>query len=325
MACGSGLGPEHNPGPRILYARTRFAATVRHTVRDMDMDHAIAIHEVAAALERADASARVLGARGLAARVGVGPTAAFSALADAGPDGLVPPVGTGGALTARHLERAALAAATAGDSLPAEVTDALSHAVLVARGQAGGARALDPCGVAVAVRREVAAVRGLAEHSMMRDAAWQHVRLGTFLPRAAWMTALLLACTTVAADDPEAADATWHAAALVAGIPPGQSGGRPVGVLSVLLVDARFPMSVAHAVDEVAASLFDLSRRGEIASGPLALARATSARLGSPALHRSLESDPAGAIGEALDAIGAIAASTSPRAAGAPAPRLTPV
>ena len=77
-----------------------------------------AIHEMAAALERADASARVLGARARAARDGAGPAAAFSALAAAGPDGLVPAVGTGGALAARHLEQAALAAAAAGPGPP---------------------------------------------------------------------------------------------------------------------------------------------------------------------------------------------------------------
>ena len=51
------------------------------SLRAMSGGSRTAIHEFAAALERADASARVLGARALAARHGAGPAAAFSALA----------------------------------------------------------------------------------------------------------------------------------------------------------------------------------------------------------------------------------------------------
>ncbi len=176
------------------------------------------VYEVAAALERADASARVLGARARAARDGAGPVVAFSALASAGPEGLVPPVGTGGALAARHLEQAALAASAAGTMLPAEVVEALAHATAASRAQAGGANALDPSSAARAVRREVAAVRGLATHSMRRDEVWEVMRLGTYLPRAAWMSALLMSCTRVTTAHPASADAAWNAAARVAGV-----------------------------------------------------------------------------------------------------------
>ncbi|MGB1711735.1 MAG: hypothetical protein ACPHP1_04080, partial [Miltoncostaeaceae bacterium] len=92
----------------------------------MSGSHMAAVYGMAAALERADASARVLGARARAARDGEGPAAAFSALATAGPEGLVPAVGTGGALAARHLEQAALAAAAAGPLLPPDVADCVS-------------------------------------------------------------------------------------------------------------------------------------------------------------------------------------------------------
>lgn len=278
-----------------------------------------AIREMAAALERADASARVLGARARAARDGAGPAAAFAALAEAGPDGLVPAVGTGGMLAARHLEHAAMAAAAAGPALPPAVADALARAVAATRAQAGGANALDPRGVAAAVRHEVAAVRGTAADSMPRDHAWQVLRLGTFLPRAAWMCALLLACAAAAqalagASDGERAvgpghatalgdDAVWNAAALVAGIPraPGTD------VLVTLMTDTSLPASVAHALDEVTSALFALSRRGVMGSAPLALARATTARIGSAAERAALAADPRAAIKEALDAIGAIA------------------
>lgn len=265
------------------------------------------VHEMAAALERADASARVLGARALAARDGAGPAAAFSALASAGPEGLVPQVGTGGALAARHLEQAALAAASAGSVLPDDVVGAVAHAAAAARAQAGGANALDPAGAAIAVRREVAAVRGIATHAMRRDAAWEVLRLGTYLPRAAWMSALLLSCARVAADDPASADAVWLAASGVAGA-RGAEAPPAAEVPVVLVTDDRVPVSVAYAVEEVAAAVFVLARNDGAHSATLALARATAARLSNPALAGQLAADPEGTIREVLTAIGALAA-----------------
>ena len=287
----------------------------------MTADTRMRVHEMAAALERADASARVLGARALAARDGAGPAAAFSALAAAGPDGLVPPVGTGGALAARHLEHAALAAAAAAEVLPADAIEALGHAAGEARSQSGGGNALDPRGAALAVRREVAAVRGLLEGSMPRDATWHVMRLGTFLPRGAWMSALLLACARVAGDDPAAAGATWGAAARVAAAPAGALGDHADDVLDGLLLDERLPMSVAHALDQVTSALFALSRHESTESGPLALARATATRLASPATGALLRSDPCAAIAEMLDAIGALAGSVVPTATRPAGPR----
>ena len=275
-----------------------------HTVTPMTTTTA---YEVAMALERADASARVLGARALAARHGSGPAAAFSALAAAGPEGLVPPVGTGGALAARHLEHAALIAAT-GTALPDDVSDALSHAAAAARAQAGGANALDPRGAAVAVRREVAAVRGLAADAMPRDARWHAMRLGTFLPRAGWMSALLMACTQVAASQPSSAASIWRAASLVAGAGSDVVAGESLA--RVLMGDSDVPISVAHAIDQVTGALFALSRSGVCDSGPLALARATGARLSAACGPHAPDPPEAEVISEVLDAIGAIAGST---------------
>ncbi len=284
----------------------------RHTVTAMST---VTAYEVAMALERADASARVLGARALAARHGPGPAAAFSALAIAGPEGLVPPVGTGGALAARHLEQAALAAAAGGDALPSDVSEALAHAATAARAQAGGANALDPRGAAIAVRREVAAVRGLAADAMPRDDAWHAMRLGTYLPRAGWMGALLLSCAEVARAEPDTSGSVWHAAALVAGADPGDMGDA---VLCTLLADGDHPVSVAHAIDQVTGALFALARSGGADGGPLALARATGARLSTACAPGAVA--PAGpeVIAEVLDAIGAIAGSTRLGAATAP-------
>lgn len=284
----------------------------RHTVTAMST---VTAYEVAMALERADASARVLGARALAARHGPGPAAAFSALAMAGPEGLVPPVGTGGALAARHLEQAALAAAAGGDALPADVSEALAHAATAARAQAGGANALDPRGAATAVRREVAAVRGLAADAMPRDDTWYAMRLGTYLPRAGWMGALLLSCAQVACAEPGTSGSVWHSAALVAGANPDDMGDA---VLCTLLADGDHPVSVAHAIDQVTGALFALARTGAADGGPLALARATGARLSTACAPGAVT--PAGpeVIAEVLDAIGAIAGSMRLSAATAP-------
>lgn len=277
----------------------------------------VTAYEVAMALERADASARVLGARALAARHGAGPAAAFSALAETGPDGLVPPVGSGGALAARHLEQAALIAAATGDALPEDVVDALAHAAVAVRAQSGGANALDPRGAAVAVRREVAAVRGLAADAMPRDERWHALRLGTFLPRAGWMSALLMACAQVVAHEPASADSVWHAASLVAGAGPDAAAG-PLPALT-LLGDGDFPVSVAYSIDQVTGALFALSRTGAADAGPLALARATGARLSAAVAPGAPGSPDPQAIGEVLDAIGAIAGSTRLGAARPPA------
>lgn len=274
-----------------------------------------AVQEMAAALERADASARVLGARALAARDGAGPAAAFSALAAAGPEGLVPAVGTGGALAARHLEQAALAAAAAGPLLGDDVPDALAHAVAAARAQSGGGNALDPRGAAVVVRREVAAVRGLLDDTLPRDAAWHVLRLGTFLPRAAWVCALALACATAAHDDPAAAASIWGAAARVTSMGTPGDTARDTVVVEALMRDDRLPMSVARSLDEVTRALFALSRGGGAGAGPLALARATGTRLGSAAMDDSLRDDPRVAIGGILDALGALAGSPVPASA----------
>ena len=276
----------------------------RHTVGAMST---VTAYEVAMALERADASARVLGARALAARHGPGPAAAFSALAVAGPEGLVPPVGTGGALAARHLEQAALAAAAGGDALPADVAEALAHAATAARAQAGGANALDPRGAAIAVRREVAAVRGLAADAMPRDDAWHAMRLGTYLPRAGWMGALLLSCAQVARAEPGTSGSVWHAAALVAGADPDDMGEA---ILCTLFADGDHPVSVAHAIDQVTGALFALARSGAADGGPLALARATGARLSTACAPGSVARAGPEVIAEVLDAIGAIAGST---------------
>jgi uncharacterized alpha-E superfamily protein len=169
------------------------------------------------------------------------------------------------------------------------------------------------------VRREVAAVRGITTHAMRRDTTWEVVRLGTYLPRAAWMTALLLSCARVAADNPSAADAVWLAAAGVAGARGGEA--PPAAEVPVLLVtDDRAPVSVAYAVEEVTGAVFALTRQDAAHSAALALARATAARLSNPALRANLADDPGATLVEVLDAIGALAAAAMPLPSTLPRP-----
>jgi len=298
MRCG------YKPKARKLDIGMRTLHGDLHSVPAMST---VTAYEVAMALERADASARVLGARALAARHGPGPAAAFAALAIAGPEGLVPPVGTGGTLAARHLEQAALAAAAGGADLPSDVSEALAHAATAARAQAGGANALDPRGAATAVRREVASVRGIAADAMPRDDTWHAMRLGTYLPRAGWMGALLLSCAEVARAEPGTAGSVWHAAALVAGADPDAAGAA---VLRTLLADGDHPVSVSHAIDQITGALFALARSGAADGGPLALARATGARLSTACAPGAVAPGGPEVIAEVLDAIGAIAGST---------------
>ncbi|MBM3697243.1 MAG: alpha-E domain-containing protein, partial [Actinobacteria bacterium] len=158
-------------------------------------------------------------------------------------------------------------------------------------------------------------VRGLAADAMPRDERWHAMRLGTFLPRAGWMSALLMACADVARAEPATADAVWRAAALVAG-DDGVPGTGPV--LVTLLADGDHPVSVAHAMDQVTGALFALSRGGGTDAGPLALARATVARLSAAWPRDPVASTGTEVIGEVLDAIGAIAGSVKLRAGARP-------
>jgi uncharacterized alpha-E superfamily protein len=282
---------------------------------------AFALYETASALERAEASARVLAAR---ARVGRRPPdgrpGLFAALAACAPPGLVPARGAGAAHLRRSLDQAARAGAAAGAALPEEVMDALAWAVAQATRQAGRADALDPQEVSRTVRREVAAIRGLIAHSMSRDAAWELLRLGTFLPRAGWVAALVGASARLASQPEWAVDAPWRAAAVITGadraLGDGLAGSHAA---EFLLLDPRFPLSVACSLAEVESALFALGRAGAVGEPALAMARMAHSRLRLPDVQRAIaETRAAWLVDEVLDAIGALAGAAVPERSGAP-------
>jgi uncharacterized alpha-E superfamily protein len=288
---------------------------------------AFALYETAAALERAEASARVLAARAQAGRRGADGAAVFAALAACAPEGLVPARGAGGAHLRRSLDQAAEAGVAAGAALPEEVLDALARAVAETTRHAGGSGALDPQETARTVRRAIAAVRGLAVGTMSRDGAWELLRLGTFLPRAGWLAALLSATARLAAQANWSDGAAWAAAAAIAGTERalGEPGLARDHAAEILLRDPRFPCSVAFALAEVEAAVFGLGQGGPDAGPGLALARSALARLYRPEAAQAMAGGRMGELmDDVLDAIGAVAAAAAPRRSPIPPGSLLP-
>jgi uncharacterized alpha-E superfamily protein len=276
---------------------------------------AFGVYETAAALERAEASARVLAARARArgARPSGGP-GVFAALAACAPEGLVPPRGTGAAHLLRYLDSAASAAARAGSALPADVVEALAWVVADAARQTAASSAMDPQEVSRAARRQVAAVRGLMAHTMPRDRAWELARLGTFLPRAGWVAALLGAAARLSSHPDWGAGEPWAAAAGILGVEPDAGAATP----RRLLLDECLPFSLAFALAEVEAALFALERNRQ-GGRALPMARAAHSRLRRPEAVETIAAGRAdGVVDEVLDALGAVAALAVPAPEGEP-------
>lgn len=266
-----------------------------------------AIYESAAALERAEASARVLAAR---ASLPPGSGRAFAELSSNAPEGLIPTPGRGAAHVARQLARASDMAAGAQGLLGAEVVDAFDLVAAAARRVASTSDALDPGGTARAARRGVATVRGLVAATIDRDGRWEAFRLGTHLPRAGWLTALARAAAEM---DARGAGVTWQIAGTIASVPVADGD-----VARRLLSDLRSVGSVAFAVAESEAAVLALARDGEVNGAALPLAREARSRL------RVAADDPgAVALDDLLDALGALAAAVDPTVTG-PARRRDP-
>jgi uncharacterized alpha-E superfamily protein len=276
---------------------------------------AFAVYETSAALERAEASARVLAARArVSRRVPSGTPGVFAALAACGPDGLVPPRGAGAAHLLRYLESAARAGVDAGPALPGDVVDALTWAAADAARQAAASSAMDPQEVSRSVRRQVAVVRGLMADTMRRDGGWELARLGTYLPRAGWVSALIGAAARLAGRPDWVGGDPWEAVAAVVG------ADRPEVEIAAarraperLLLDGAQPFSPAFALGEVEAALLARERGGRVTAGALAMARGAQARL-----RRSDVADTIAAgrlapiVDDLLDALGAVAAAAVP-------------
>ncbi len=265
-----------------------------------------AIVECATALERAEASARVLAAR--AAGHGGAPRA-FAELAAIAPEGLIPTPGRGAAHVARQIERAADVAVGARELLGAEVVDAVEWAASMTRRVAATSDALDPTGESRAARRGVATVRGLIASTIDRDGRWQAFRLGTHLPRAGWVSALVAACARVAASTGRA-DA-WQIAAAVTGV-----SGPEDAVATRLLSDGEAVVTIAHALAETEGALVALHRHGSVGSVSVGLAREARARLRETAQALALNAEGLDALERLLDGLGALVESVDPAVAG---------
>ena len=261
-----------------------------------------AAYETAAALERADASARVLTARTEAR--GLGRASGFSDLARIAPAGLVPPSGRAAAHLADLLEVAAAAAAAA-EGLDDQVAEAVTRSAAELTRVAAGSGALDPGGVARMARRAIGSVRGLADHTMPRDEPWQLLRLGTFLTRAGW-TGALLAGGAAAGPGGDWELGPWSAIAAVCGAAGDAcEADGALEIVTRLLTDRRLPAGHALAVAEVEASLAALSRGAGGGPAP-ALARLAASRLRDPELPRRIEHSLQALLAEQVDAVAAI-------------------
>ncbi len=273
-----------------------------------------AIFETAAALERAEASARVLAAR---AGGHAGAPRAFAELAAIAPDGLIPTPGRGAAHVARQIEHAADTVCDARELLGDEVVDAVEWAAGMTRRIAATADALDPAGAARAARRGVATVRGLVDGTVDRDERWEYFRLGTFLPRSGWISALIRAAATVAART--GSDQAWRVAGAVSGL-----GADAEDVARRLICDRQAVATAAHGLDQTESALLALQRRHQVSEAALPLAREAQARLREAARSLDQPDDMAHTMDRVLDAIGALAGAVDPTPLTSRSPGPTP-
>lgn len=261
-----------------------------------------AIFETAAALERAEASARVLAAR---AAGHAGAPRAFAELAAIAPDGLIPTPGRGAAHVARQIEHAADTVCDARSLLGDDVVDAVEWAAGMTRRIAATADALDPAGAARAARRGVATVRGLVDGTVDRDERWDTFRLGTFMPRAAWVSALVRAAATVVAQSGN--DQAWRVAGAVTGL-----GADGDNIAQRLVCDRQAVATAAHALDQTESALLALQRKHQVSTAALPLAREAQSRLREASAKLDHPDEMAHAMDRVLDAIGALAGAVEP-------------
>ena len=261
-----------------------------------------AIFQTAAALERAEASARVLAAR---TDGHAGAPRAFAELAAIAPDGLIPTPGRGAAHVARQIERAADVVCDARALVGDDVVDAVEWAAGMTRRIASTADALDAAGAARAARRGVATVRGLMDGTCDRDERWEVFRLGTFLPRAGWISALVRASTTVAMQS--GSSQVWLVAAAVTGLVADETT-----TASRLLSDRTAVATAAYALEQTESCVLALQRRNQVSAAALPLAREARTRLRDAAAHATDLDELAHHLDRLLDAIGALAGATDP-------------
>ena len=118
------------------------------------------------------------------------------------------------------------------------------------------------------IRRSAYLILGLVEQSMRRDEGWQFMRLGRFLERAE-RSARLVQGHYVARGD-----ATAHEAYLQVDA----SALSPESVSRFLMLDPRFPRSVAFCLGEVESAIEDLVAMDAMTPNPAPMALARTAR-----------------------------------------------
>lgn len=225
---------------------------------------------------------------------------AFAELSAIAPEGLIPSPGRGAVHIARQIERAADLAAGAGGLLGEEIIDAFEWIAGMIRRIAATSDALDARGAARAARRGIGTIRGLMAHTVPRDERWEAFRLGTYLPRTGWVTALARSAGVVSL---ELGVQPW----IVAGAIVGCDG--EIDLPTRIMTDRSLPGSAGHALAEAEAAALALDRSHAIGSATLPLAREAQTRLRDAA---AVIGDPAAgeaAIDRLLDGIGALAES----------------
>lgn len=138
------------------------------------------------------------------------------------------------------------------------------------------------------VRRSAYLILGLVEQSMRRDEGWQFMRLGRFLERAERSARLVQARHLAQVEYAEVQDALddlhgWRAllgdaAAHEAYLQVDSTALSPESIGRFLLLDARFPRSVAFCLGEVESAVGDLVAMDAMAPDPAPLVLARTAR-----------------------------------------------
>ncbi len=246
----------------------------------------------------------------LAARAAghAGAPRAFAELASIAPEGLIPTPGRGAVHVARQIERAANVVTGAASLLGDEIVDAFEWAAGMTRRIASTADGLDPAGAARAARRGVATIRGLVAGTIDRDERWEAFRLGTHLPRAAWVTALVGAAGTISRERGDSG--AWRVAGAVTGLDP-ESGE----IAARLLTDRTVVASVAYALAEAEGAVLALHRERLVAPAALPFARDAQSRLRETAAALPDEAALSTGADRLLDAIGALAGAIDPSVA----------
>ena len=134
------------------------------------------------------------------------------------------------------------------------------------------------------IRRSVYLIHGLVEGSMRRDEGWQFMRLGRFLERAERSARLLHAryAEAGAGAGPDLEDGVWiailgDAASHEAYLQVDAAALSPESVSRFLMLDARFPRSVAFCLGEVEAAIGDLVAMDAMAPNPAPMVLARTA------------------------------------------------